>query len=99
MKNLDELLFGTKTVEQVIDVSRPKGKDEVAKNDSLAKSIRRNGIDAVSSKRGADVVGSDFVVEGKESLVSKAVLQRLKGQIDDYVNVAKKRKGCRAYLW
>lgn len=92
MDNINEWLFGTDPVGKAIDKSRPSGETEVEKNASLADSLKRRGFEVKSSRRGADIVGEDFVVECKLHLTSKPVLDRLKGQIDDYVNVEKKPK-------
>lgn len=86
--NLDKI-FGTegnKTPDEVVDKSRPRGKNEVEKTNSLTQSLKRGGYDVKASRgKKGDVLGKDFVIEGKSSLTSKSVLDRLKGQIDGYV--------------
>ena len=38
-----------------------------------------------TSNKGADILSKDFVIEGKNDLLSSSVLHTLKGQIDGYV--------------
>ena len=86
--NLDKI-FGAerqKTLNEAVDKSRPQGQNEAEKSESLTRSLNRNGIAAEASRgKNGDVLGRDFVIEGKSSLTSKSVLDRLKGQIDGYV--------------
>ncbi len=74
-----------KTLLDVIKDSRPQGSTEVAKNESLARILNKAGFTCEESKRGFDIVGSNFAIEGKADLKRSSDIDRAMHQLERYV--------------
>ena len=71
------------------------GESEGEKNVTLVRHLKRRGIDAqLVYGQGPDVVGDGFLIECKWDLLSKAVLDRLIGQLVGYMQ----RNHCRVFV-
>ena len=68
--------------------SDPSRRDENWKNKFLAGLLQDCGTFCRmnTNGKGADIIGSDFVIEGKNDLLARTTLQRLLGQIANYVS-------------
>jgi len=77
----------------------PHSLNEDFKNRVLATRLRKAGVvcEANTSGKGADILGSDFVIEGKNALTSSTVLYTLKGQIDSNVQGGNRQIGVVIY--
>ena len=71
-------------VENIIRSSIVVGRNEVEKSESLARTLRRKGIDAEVHNQGVDIVGVGWQAECKWELCAVNDLYRLEGQINCY---------------
>ena len=74
-------------IKRAIELSVPIGKLENDRSASLVDCLRSKDIDAhINYNSGPDIIGNDFIIEGKWDLLSKVVLDRLIGQLNGYMN-------------
>ena len=75
------------SVVEVIKGFIPQGIKETEMNESLGRALKKSGFSNTVNVRGVDVVGSDYVIEGKKDLIERNhVLPKLEYQIRRYVN-------------
>lgn len=75
------------SVVEVIKGFIPWGIKETEMNESLGRALKKSGFSNTVNVRGVDVVGSDYVIEGKKDLIERNhVLPKLEYQIRRYVN-------------
>ena len=75
------------SVVEVIKGFIPWGIKETEMNESLGRALKKSGFSNTVNVRGVDVVGSDYIIEGKKNLIERnQVLPKLEYQIRRYVN-------------
>jgi hypothetical protein len=78
------------TYSSVIEVIKgfiPWGVKETEMNESLGRALKKSGFSNTVNARGVDIVGSDYIIEGKKDLIERNhVLPKLEYQIRRYVD-------------
>ena len=74
------------SVVEVIEGFIPWGVKEIEMNKSLGRALKKSGFMNTVNVKGVDVVGSDYIIEGKKDLTERNhTLPKLKQQLSDYV--------------
>ena len=73
-------------IKRAIELSVPIGKLENDRSASLVDCLKSKDIDAhINYNSGPDIIGNDFIIEGKWDLLGRSTLNSLIGQINGYV--------------